>query len=567
MSDNSFFHENYTGKKMLVLAPHPDDEINVAGNLIYSLTRQGTDVYVVFSTNGDFQTNAEIRVREAFKSLKILGVPKSNVIFMGYGDSYNTYEGMHISDVEEGYVESKSGHIETYCAYGVNEFAYRERNVHSKYNRRNFCKDLKGIIKKILADLIVCVDYDQHPDHRWLSLAFDEVMCQILKEADNEYYPQVLKRFAYATAFCSVDDIESRNLKHTLRPNECMTLNYLKDIIDFGNWKWSERVRVPIHPDVRTNYLIKRNPLVKAMLSHKSQFMALRAGRILNSDEVFFERRTDSITYKAKVEVSSGEKRYLNDFKYIGTKDIKNKYPLFDNYLWIPDSDDKEKQITLEWDQPQDISILKIYFGISDRKIYQITIKLDDGFCKTYGCDTFDVLNIDLVEQHFVKKISIVIEGSDNNAGISEVEIYSKTEQTKLLRPYMKLTLDENFLYDGFLDNENREYAFDVYKYGCSDEINIEIGDSAVINEGRLLINSNINQLRIRAISSDNCYDDITLTHNSIQDKYVSTCQVVDRLWIKKFKLYESLYRWKLYIRNDGFLKTIEKFLGKIKSF
>lgn len=566
MSDNSFFHENYVGKKILVLAPHPDDEINVAGNLIYSMTKQGADVYVVFSTNGDYQIEAAIRIREAFKSLKFLGVSKENVIFMGYGDSYNTYAGKHISDVSEGYSESKSGHIETYCAYGVNEFAYGERNEHSKYNRGSFCKDLKDIIKKVLADLIVCVDYDQHPDHRWLSIAFDEVMCQILKENNNKYHPQIFKRFAYATAFCSIDDIDCLNLKQTMKPDESITLNYLKDIMGFGNWKWSERVRIPIHPDIRRNYLIKRNPLVKAMLSHSSQFMALRAGRILNSDEVFFERRTDSITYKARVEVSSGEKKYLNDFKYIGTKNIKNKFPLFDEYLWIPDSDDKEKQIIFEWDEPQDVSSLRVYFGISDRKIHQITIKLDDYFCKMYDNDAFDVLNIDLENHYLVNKISIIIESSDNDAGISEVEIYSGAEKTRLIRPYMKIALDENFLYDGYIENENREFAFNIYKYGCSDEYNIEVGEGAVINEGRLLIDNKVKNLRIKVISSDNCYDDITLSRNFFKEKYVSICQFIDQLWIKKFKLYESFYRWRLYISDDGLLKTIKRLLGKIKS-
>lgn len=566
MSDNSFFHENYIGKRILILAPHPDDEINIAGNLIYTMIRLGADVYVAFSTNGDYQNDAAIRIREAFKSLHHLGVPKDNVIFMGYGDSYNTYEGKHISDVTEGYIESKSGHSETYCAYGINEFAYKERNEHSRYNRENFCKDLKDIIKKILADLIVCVDYDQHPDHRWLSIAFDEVMCQILKDKNNTYYPQIFKRFAYATAFCSIDDIKCLNLKQTLRPNENVTLNYLKDIIDYGNWKWAERVRLPIHPDIRRHYLLKGNPLVRAMLSHKSQYMALRAGRIINSDEVFFERRSDSISYQAIVEVSSGEKKYLNDFKYIGTKDIKNKTPLFDDYLWIPDADDKEKQITFKWDEQQTISSLKIYLGVSNRKIYKIAIKLDDYFCKSYDCNTSDVINIDFEESYSAKKLSIIIEASDDSAGISEVEIYSDLKNTTLIRPYIKLTLDENFIYDGYLNKGSGEYELNIYKYGCSDECDIEVGDGVVIKDGRLLIGDDVKNISMKVKASDKYYDEITLVHNPFKEKYVLICQLIDHLWIKKFKLYESIHRWKMYIRNDGILKTTKRLFGKIKS-
>ena len=42
-----------------------------------------------------------------------------------------------------------------------------------------------------------------------------------------------------------------------------------------------------------------------------------------NSDVVFWQRRTDSLSYRAKVEVSSGNGSYLNDFKIVDSSDIK----------------------------------------------------------------------------------------------------------------------------------------------------------------------------------------------------------------------------------------------------
>lgn len=41
---NSFYEQNLKGLKVLVLAPHQDDEINIAGNTIVNLVNCGADV-------------------------------------------------------------------------------------------------------------------------------------------------------------------------------------------------------------------------------------------------------------------------------------------------------------------------------------------------------------------------------------------------------------------------------------------------------------------------------------------------------------------------------------------
>ncbi len=565
MSRNSFFSENYNRKKVLVLVPHQDDEINVAGNLIYTMSKQGADIYVVYSTNGDYQTDAEIRIKEAFKSLHILGIPKENIIFMGYGDSYNTCEEKHISEVEEGTVESNAGHRETYCTDTVNEFAFTRRGEHSRYNRGEYCKDLKEIILTILADLIVCVDFDQHPDHRWLSLAFDEVMSQILHRSNNDYLPQVLKKFAYANAFCAPDDIRSINLRGTQRPNKNNTLNYLRDIIDYGNWMWNERVRIPVHEDLRINFLIKRNLLVKAMMAHKSQFMALRAGRIINSDEVFFERRTDSISYRADITVSTGDKKYIDDFKYIGIKDIKSKYPYFDDYLWIPDQNDREKSITFDWKNPQSIRVINLYFGISEKFVHRFAVKMDDGFYKEYRCESAEIKRIDTGLHEEIRRLSIIILDSDIDAGISEVEIFSSAEYKRLIKPYIKIVLDGNFAYDELIETSSKGCSIDVYSYGCENlDVEIETDKGIMIQNGKVYWNKKIKKFHIKAKISDDVYDEVIVQNNKMHGNYVEFAQKIDRLWISKFKICESLHRWKTYVIEQGMVTTVLRLVEKL---
>ena len=72
---------------MMVIVPHEDDELAIAGPMIYEAVKKELNIKVVFSTNGDFYAHeGEIRLKEAIKSLNVLGVKTEDIIFLGYGD-------------------------------------------------------------------------------------------------------------------------------------------------------------------------------------------------------------------------------------------------------------------------------------------------------------------------------------------------------------------------------------------------------------------------------------------------------------------------------------------------
>ena len=92
--------------RVLVLAPHPDDESIGAGAAIQKALAAGAQVRIVFLTTGDFNetswvlydktldlspANAERlaiqRHQEALNAAKALGVPEKDVRFLGYPDS------------------------------------------------------------------------------------------------------------------------------------------------------------------------------------------------------------------------------------------------------------------------------------------------------------------------------------------------------------------------------------------------------------------------------------------------------------------------------------------------
>jgi len=74
------------GQRVLVFSPHPDDESIGIGGYITQSIENGANVEIVLVTNGDFHDNEQERYAEFKKATQILGVPESNLVFLGFPD-------------------------------------------------------------------------------------------------------------------------------------------------------------------------------------------------------------------------------------------------------------------------------------------------------------------------------------------------------------------------------------------------------------------------------------------------------------------------------------------------
>ena len=64
------------GSPLLVLAPHPDDEIFGCGGVLAQAKGSGVEVHVVILTDGSAQGEAETRRAEAVEAARRLGLPE-----------------------------------------------------------------------------------------------------------------------------------------------------------------------------------------------------------------------------------------------------------------------------------------------------------------------------------------------------------------------------------------------------------------------------------------------------------------------------------------------------------
>ena len=487
---NSFFDKNFFGTRVLILAPHPDDEINVAGNMILNLSAAKAEIFVAYSTNGDFEISADIRAQEAVDALKILGVPAERIIFLGYGDGHK------LSDEP---TTSPAGHTETYAAKNFVDYAKKAFGRHSSYTRKNFKRDLKDLLLKLWANVIFCVDFDSHQDHRTLSILFEEVLGEILAEC-SDYRPEVYKKFAYATAFTAAPDFYAQNLLATRKPKVGETDTYDFDLIDRANYVWADRIRFPVPENCRQTVL-KENPLAAAIFAHKSQRNQWNSLRILNSDEIFFERRTDNEIFSAKVTATSGDAKKVCDFKIIDTDDVAANPARFGNNLWQPSPDDTQRKIFFEWSEPAQVQRIIIYGNPLDEMPAKICLSLElaNNFAvidkARISLDNVKNFSVELpnhgrpltldTEKFFVTRAEIKIVDAGKNFGLSEVEFFANAEPLKKIPPFVKLTVDDNFIYRYAVPWEVEKISLGLYRFHVDSPVKISAtaGDENILSE------------------------------------------------------------------------------------
>lgn len=86
-------------KKIIVFAPHPDDEVLGCGGTIVKKLKDGYDVFIIFMTDGRYALKdigvdknpspskiKVIRRKEAIRAAEILGIPRINLFFLDIED-------------------------------------------------------------------------------------------------------------------------------------------------------------------------------------------------------------------------------------------------------------------------------------------------------------------------------------------------------------------------------------------------------------------------------------------------------------------------------------------------
>lgn len=439
---------------LLVIVPHEDDELAIAGPLIYSATQKRQKVKIVFSTNGDYYPQeAQIRIREAINVAELLGLSGEDVIFLGYGDQIaEDGEFVHMyNSPDDKIVPSFCGKTETYGIEEKAEWAMYKYGVHHTYTRRNLKSDIKDVIVEYMPTVIVTTGWDNHMDHLALSLFVDEILGELLCDKKYQYRPLVLKGLAYNGKWEGTPDYHegadwTENVNQAIGTKKYYPLH-----------KWEDRIRLLVPKECHTP-LLKNNILYKAAKIYKSQSVDFKAIQFINRDLVFWRRPTESLSYRAKIEVSSGDGSFLNDFKCGDCPDISKDYWNLNKGIWVPDEGDNNPKVRILLDISVHLREIHLFENPSPNdNIMNVTIQL---FCNNHiikQCETGELAHdgsrtIIFIENNLlVDRIELVLDQTEGDyAGLTEIELY---DQQKAIEEYnlpLKQVENETFTQSGF---------------------------------------------------------------------------------------------------------------------
>lgn len=161
------------GIDVLVIAPHPDDEVLLAGGVMARAVEQGRRVAVIIVTNGDYSCERDgyLREAESIAALKLLGVKESDVHFLGYPDgalSKLTDDGplspMEHRD-EVGQCVARTGTYADRAAGRLDEHTKRTGSP-GEWTMENLTGDLAALLTQLQPrDVYLPHKLDDHPDH------------------------------------------------------------------------------------------------------------------------------------------------------------------------------------------------------------------------------------------------------------------------------------------------------------------------------------------------------------------------------------------------------------------
>ena len=190
--------------RILILAPHPDDEVLGCGGVIQHAVGMGIPVRIVFLTHGDnnewsFMVHRKrpvlasrevrrmglIRRKEAFKAAEILGVPAREILFLGYPDF---------------------GVLNIWTLHWGDRPAYRSMLTRARavpyknafrpgaaYKGEEVLRDLETVIREFRpTKIFISHPADRNSDHRALYLFTRVALWNLEKELKPQVYPYLI---------------------------------------------------------------------------------------------------------------------------------------------------------------------------------------------------------------------------------------------------------------------------------------------------------------------------------------------------------------------------------------
>jgi LmbE family N-acetylglucosaminyl deacetylase len=374
--------------KILVVAPHPDDDIITAAGIIYQAVNSGEPIRIIYVTNGDKSGSGgpiigyERQLEAVNAQVGHLGMIEDDLIFLGYPDGY-------LKELFDDYTEEDDsfttpfGQSTTYGNRGLGRTDYHSYRFGSpaQYNKYNILLDLQDIISNFKPDHIFTVsEFDHHSDH---STTYELLKLAIFLVFENHpnYTPVIHKTIVWSGSSSWPEPTDPTSYFSKV-PNLSQT-----------NLSWDNRESIDVPLAMQsTNY--SYNPKYLAVSEHQSQGGATGfLGLFIHKDEFFWTENLSGINQPPIA--NAGQNQTINE-------------GIFTTLDGSGSSDPDGDPLTYQWEQEpggssvilSDSTVMKPTFtapevGLSGETLtFKLTIT-DAGGLESIDTTIVEVLNDD----------------------------------------------------------------------------------------------------------------------------------------------------------------------------
>ncbi len=180
---------------VMVVAPHPDDDLIIAAGVMKRALQRGQSVRIVFATNGDVEgvNYGLVRQAEAVDGASMLGVPENRLVFLSYPTSGLNNLRLFYTDPDDQFV-SGSGTSATYGTRGLGGADYHKYRFGApgKYNWPTMVADLADLIHTTRPTHIFTTgSWETHTDHSSTYWLVKDAVEQVSSMTGGAYRPTV----------------------------------------------------------------------------------------------------------------------------------------------------------------------------------------------------------------------------------------------------------------------------------------------------------------------------------------------------------------------------------------
>lgn len=420
------------GKKLLIVAPHEDDEALMCSGVITHALRNGADVNLVVVTNGDNKGRKMglIRMRETIKAMNFLGLSAEKIIFLGYG---NIKQGknrflnlLYDAATDDMLVSSRVG-TESYSIPENPEYHYRKYGTHARYDRATFRNDLESVIQEFSPDhIFVSSLYDTHPDH--VALYRFTVESIIAVKRNNPKFSPILHEYLIHPH--KVDDYWPTRDRNN---GPLVPFSKPEGLEKQTGLEWDKREVFSLPLEMQT-IPHSKNKKYLTISKYRSQRPAGNRNYLysyVKSDEFFWIKDFSNIALLAQVSTSS-ENIASNQLGIKVIDGITDGYPRFPANEWATMNEGAGAWIQLSWPRAYRINKIILYDRPAlDYQIVAATLTFSDGSLLKIGTlpDKGRGYEIHFTAKtvEWVKLTIDVITGE--STGLSEFEVYEASKE------------------------------------------------------------------------------------------------------------------------------------------